>query len=179
MIFSLPFSPSRTMRRPCTAARAVTCCRRNRAVVATTYTNFSDWSLLIAQIGNQDRLVRAAARQAQPREQSRREEKSGLRKDRPAAHRARVRVEAVVDEIHVALVRKLRLFIGQREVDRVLDVARAGPLPAPASRAYFRNADSSASKVAVDRVERDDRRQQRRVGRAAADQVAFGHLRDG
>ena len=98
------------------------------------------------RIRHQDCVVLAAARKPQPREQPRRQEPIGIGKDRPATHGPGVRIQAVVDEVHVALVAEAIFLVAQRDVHRILHIARALPLSLLRQRVYFRNACSSASK---------------------------------
>ena len=137
------------MRRPwLNAADVRTGWRRIVPSVLDDETNFSDWSLLIAEVGNQYGVVLRAAREPHAGEQARREQEIGVAQNRAAPHRAGVGVDAVVDEVHVAVVRERRVARRPaRETPgswlRGAHVAH----PSPASRWYFRNAASSASKV--------------------------------
>ena len=128
------------------------------------------------RIGNQHCVVRAAAGESQSGEQAGCEDEIRIAKNGPAAHRAGVWIEAIVDEVHVTGVRILGLLVGQSEVDGILALARAGPLAGGGQSRVFEECCFVGVEIAMDRIERHDRREQRRVGRAAAYQIAFGHF---
>ena len=105
---------------------------RHRAVVA------DDVDVLVGlvgadgTVGNQDRRVVGAARDADAREQARREQTGLVGQNRARPERARALVEPVVEEIEPRLVRKSAL-VGQRDLDEGADVGGPDAALAPAA----------------------------------------------
>ena len=122
---------------------------------------------------DQQAAIARGARQAQADEEARRQAQVGVAKDRARANRARRRIHLVVEEVHLALARE-RLVSGQRHLDGQARLARAGALAGARQVAVAEEGLLVGVERRVDRIERDDGREQRRLARPGRDEVAFG-----
>ena len=122
-------------------------------------------------IRQQQRLIGRAADQPDAAELSRQDRKVLVRDHRAAAQRAGGDVQPVVEEVHRAFMRGLG-FAGQRHLHRIGRVARTRTpafVPEPVVPLIGRLIHVE---IDVDRIERDDRGQQRRAALAALHQIA-------
>ncbi len=92
------------------------------------------------------------------------------------ANRAGARIELVVDEIDVPWMRKA-VFVGEADVDRIRRVARTRARAGARHRVVSEICVLVAVEVHVDRIDGDDRRQQRAAAVAAGDEIAARHFR--
>ena len=123
------------------------------------------------RVRQQQRFIGRAADQPHAAELARQDREILVRDHRAAAQRAGRDIEAVVEEIHLAFMRRLGLA-GQRHLHRVRRIARTRPLalePEPVVPLVGRLVDVE---IDVDRIERDDRGQQRRAALAALHEIA-------
>ena len=123
------------------------------------------------RIRQQQRFIGRAADQPDAAELSRQDRQILVRDDRAAAQRAGRDIQPVVEEIHLAVMRRLGLA-GQRHLHRIRRIARTRPLalePEPVVPQIGRLVDVE---IDVDRIERDDRGQQRRAAVAALHEIA-------
>src|SRR5262249_21276907 len=128
---------------------------------------------------DQERVVLGAAEELYAREQPRGEQPVLVVEHGAAADRAGADVELVVDEIHVTLVRETD-FVREAHAYRIRDVARARALTRAGELLIAQIRVLVPLEVDVDRVYRDDRREQRTAAVAAGDEIAardFGAAR--
>src|SRR5262249_31513221 len=121
-------------------------------------------------VRNEQRLV-LAAEQAQPAEESRRQEPVLVVEYGAAANGAGLGIEHVVDEVHPPLVLELGL-VGEAYRHRVLHVARGGPRPGSRKPYVAKEVGFAAVEDEMDRVDRYDEGEQRRVALSTGDEVA-------
>ena len=122
---------------------------------------------------NQQAAVAAAADQPQPDEQARREAAIGVAEHRAAVNGAGRGIHLVVEEVHLAHAR-IVLIAGERHVDGDAGLPRAGALAGAGEIAVAQEGLFVGVERGVDRIERHDGGQQRRLAGAARHQVAFG-----
>ena len=122
-------------------------------------------------IRQQQRLIGRRADQPHAAELPRQDRKVLVGDDGAAAQRAGRFIEAVVEEIHLAFTRRFH-FAGQRDLHRVRGIARARPLAFEPEIAVPDVGRLIDVEIDVDRIERDDRGEQRGIALGAHDEIA-------
>ena len=166
--------PARTMRRPRSRLPGSTTRCSGMSSLPSAQTNRRDWSLRMALSGMSSASNSPEPSELQASELPRGEEAAGVGDERAAGDRASRRVDAVVDEVHLADVRERRL-IEQPDAHRIGHVARGPPFAAGVHAVVFQVVRLARIEHELDRIDGDDRRQQRRSGLTAGDHVADAH----
>ena len=113
------------------------------------------------RIRQQQRFIGRAGDQPHAAELPRQDGKILVRNHRPPAQRAGRDIQPVVEEIHLAVVRRFG-FAGQCHLDRIWILARTRPLALEIEPVVFEVGRLIHVEIDVDRIERDDRGQERR-----------------
>ena len=154
------FRPSRITRRPSSSGPSVTGLASTVLSSLTTKTILRDWSVRDRGVRQQQRLIGRAADQPHAAELPRQDREILVRDHRAAAQRAGRDIQPVVEEIHLAVMRRFG-FAGQRHLHRIRRIARTRPLALEPEPVVLEIGRLVHVEIDVDRIERDDRGQQR------------------